>query len=173
MKHSLCSDSCRYVKSRSDSQLRGTGDNLSSTSDCDPQQVLQADTSKLIMPCGLIAWSYFNDTYAVRRLGYQAVNMCGTRCCMHMLQGTCNGYFQNAQGITCCFHMAPLVDAFALLHAPAWPTSCVACAYQTASCVHHIIACFLHLLILLQKMQAFSIHMCCLSCQSTLSVSAA
>ncbi|KAL0049495.1 hypothetical protein WJX82_003650 [Trebouxia sp. C0006] len=55
----------RYVKSRSDSQLRGTGDNLSSTSDCDPEQVLQADTSKLIMPCGLIAWSYFNDTYAV------------------------------------------------------------------------------------------------------------
>ena len=54
------------MKSRSDSQLRGTGDNLSSTSDCDPEQVLQADTSKLIMPCGLIAWSYFNDTYAVR-----------------------------------------------------------------------------------------------------------
>lgn len=57
--------SCRYVKSRSDSQLRGTGDNLSSTSDCDPEQTLQADSSKLIMPCGLIAWSYFNDTYAV------------------------------------------------------------------------------------------------------------
>ena len=57
---------CRYVKSRSDSQLRGTGDNLSSTSDCDPEQVLQPDPSKLIMPCGLIAWSYFNDTYAVR-----------------------------------------------------------------------------------------------------------
>ncbi len=55
----------RYVKSRSDSQLRGTGDNLSSTSDCDPEQVLQPDPSKLIMPCGLIAWSYFNDTYAV------------------------------------------------------------------------------------------------------------
>ena len=60
------SDARRYVKSRSDSQLRGTGDNLSSTSDCDPEQVLQPDSSKLIMPCGLIAWSYFNDTYAVR-----------------------------------------------------------------------------------------------------------
>ena len=63
---SMCfSVTCRYVKSRSDSQLRGTGDNLSSTSDCDPEQVLQPDPSKLIMPCGLIAWSYFNDTYAV------------------------------------------------------------------------------------------------------------
>ncbi|KAL0022026.1 hypothetical protein WJX77_007340 [Trebouxia sp. C0004] len=54
----------RYVKSRSDSQLRGT-DSLSSTPDCDPEQVLRPDPSKLIMPCGLIAWSYFNDTYAV------------------------------------------------------------------------------------------------------------
>lgn len=55
----------RYVKSRSDSQLRGTSNDLSSTSDCDPAQVLQSNRSKLIMPCGLVAWSYFNDTYAV------------------------------------------------------------------------------------------------------------
>ena len=56
----------RYVKSRSDSQLTGSENDPSSTSECDPEQVLQNDRSKLIMPCGLIAWSYFNDTYAVR-----------------------------------------------------------------------------------------------------------
>ena len=54
------------VGSRSDSQLRGTGNDLSATSDCAPEQLLQSDgSSKLIMPCGLIAWSFFNDTYAV------------------------------------------------------------------------------------------------------------
>lgn len=64
----------RYVKSRSDTQLRGTGNDLSSTSDCNPAQVLQSDRSKLIMPCGLVAWSYFNDTYAV---GLQGLHMHG------------------------------------------------------------------------------------------------
>lgn len=49
----------RYVKSRSDQQLR---DNSSAddVSDCKPE-----DTSNglVIVPCGLIAWSLFNDTY--------------------------------------------------------------------------------------------------------------
>ncbi len=54
------------MKSRSDPQLRGTANDLGATSDCAPEQVLQSGgSSKLIMPCGLIAWSYFNDTYAV------------------------------------------------------------------------------------------------------------
>lgn len=70
------SGTCRYVKSRSDSQLRGTGDDLSSTSDCDPEQVLQSDTSKIIMPCGLIAWSYFNDTYTVLHAGKHLCLVC-------------------------------------------------------------------------------------------------
>jgi LEM3 (ligand-effect modulator 3) family / CDC50 family len=54
---------CRYVKSRSDAQLRGA--TAKSLSDCSPQQYLDGDTSKVVDPCGLVAWSYFNDTFAV------------------------------------------------------------------------------------------------------------
>lgn len=50
----------RYVKSRNDQQLRG--DKATGLSSCDPIQTVNggADT---IVPCGLIAWSLFNDTY--------------------------------------------------------------------------------------------------------------
>jgi LEM3 (ligand-effect modulator 3) family / CDC50 family len=54
---------CRYVKSRSDAQLRGA--TAKSLSDCSPQQYLDGDTSKDVDPCGLVAWSYFNDTFTV------------------------------------------------------------------------------------------------------------
>ena len=54
---------CRYVKSRSDSQLRG--EKAKSLSDCSPQQYLDGDTSKEVDPCGLVAWSNFNDTFTV------------------------------------------------------------------------------------------------------------
>jgi hypothetical protein len=48
----------RYVKSRSDAQLRGEpGEGLSS---CDP---LQKNGDKDLYPCGLIASSYFNDSF--------------------------------------------------------------------------------------------------------------
>jgi LEM3 (ligand-effect modulator 3) family / CDC50 family len=60
--HSL-STTCRYVKSRSDAQLRGA--TAKSLSDCSPQQYLDGDTSKDVDPCGLVAWSYFNDTFTV------------------------------------------------------------------------------------------------------------
>jgi len=56
----------RYVKSRSDSQLRG--DSVSSSSldtACKPEAFLRGDKTQVINPCGLIAWSYFNDTYAM------------------------------------------------------------------------------------------------------------
>jgi hypothetical protein len=33
---------------------------------CEPQRYYGGDTSKTILPCGLIAWSFFNDTYQVR-----------------------------------------------------------------------------------------------------------
>lgn len=50
---------CSYVKSRSDKQLRSKAYE-SDTSSCDPEGVT---TDGPIVPCGLIAWSLFNDTY--------------------------------------------------------------------------------------------------------------
>ncbi|KAF9596151.1 hypothetical protein IFM89_007469 [Coptis chinensis] len=48
-----------YVKSRSDKQLRSKGYE-DQTATCEPE----AKTNNgLIVPCGLIAWSLFNDTY--------------------------------------------------------------------------------------------------------------
>jgi len=49
----------RYVKSRSDPQLHGDGYDASSSS-CDP---LQSQGGKTLYPCGLIANSFFNDTF--------------------------------------------------------------------------------------------------------------
>lgn len=50
----------RYVKSRSDAQLK---DNKSTndTSSCKPEDT--TSDGQRIVPCGLIAWSLFNDTY--------------------------------------------------------------------------------------------------------------
>lgn len=49
----------RYVKSRNDQQLRG--DKASTLSSCDPLATTASGLT--IVPCGLIAWSLFNDTY--------------------------------------------------------------------------------------------------------------
>ncbi|XXG71959.1 hypothetical protein AAC387_Pa07g1170 [Persea americana] len=51
----------RYVKSRSDTQLRSRKSE-NDTSACDPEGTT-SDGSPIV-PCGLIAWSLFNDTYA-------------------------------------------------------------------------------------------------------------
>jgi len=57
---------CRYVTSRSDAQLRGSSVSTASLhKSCDPQATLNG--SAIIEPCGLIAWSYFNDTFQVHR----------------------------------------------------------------------------------------------------------
>ncbi|MBA0808843.1 hypothetical protein Gohar_024550, partial [Gossypium harknessii] len=50
----------RYVKSRSDSQLKenSSWDDVSS---CKPEDM---SNDQPIVPCGLIAWSLFNDTYS-------------------------------------------------------------------------------------------------------------
>ncbi|XP_027340525.1 ALA-interacting subunit 3 [Abrus precatorius] len=53
----------RYVKSRSDEQLRDPNDE-NSTSACKPEDTANG---KAIVPCGLIAWSLFNDTYSFSR----------------------------------------------------------------------------------------------------------
>ncbi|XP_047982625.1 ALA-interacting subunit 1-like [Salvia hispanica] len=57
----------RYVKSRSDQQLRNNG-SLQDTSPCKPED---NTASGPIVPCGLIAWSLFNDTYGFTRNNQQ------------------------------------------------------------------------------------------------------
>lgn len=53
----------RYVKSKSDVQLAGTWEvNSGSLVDCDP---LRTQGSQVLFPCGLIAASVFNDTFAL------------------------------------------------------------------------------------------------------------
>ncbi|KAK6947190.1 CDC50/LEM3 family, partial [Dillenia turbinata] len=49
----------RYVKSRNDQQLR-SNDSASETDGCKPEAEANGQP---IVPCGLIAWSLFNDTY--------------------------------------------------------------------------------------------------------------
>lgn len=50
----------RYVKSRSDQQLRSRSDE-SDTSTCKPED---GNANGTIVPCGLVAWSMFNDTFS-------------------------------------------------------------------------------------------------------------
>ncbi|KAL5658771.1 hypothetical protein ACJX0J_031934, partial [Zea mays] len=50
----------RYVKSRNDAQL-GDKSKANDFTNCDPEAKMV--DGKLIVPCGLIAWSLFNDTY--------------------------------------------------------------------------------------------------------------
>ncbi|TKY68553.1 ALA-interacting subunit [Spatholobus suberectus] len=53
----------RYVKSRNDNQLRDSGE-ANSVSGCEPEDYVNGTA---ILPCGLIAWSLFNDTYSFSR----------------------------------------------------------------------------------------------------------
>lgn len=60
-------DLCRYVKSRSDQQLKDRK-NENDISACKPED----DANGMpIVPCGLIAWSMFNDTYSFSRSSQQ------------------------------------------------------------------------------------------------------
>ena len=58
----------RYVKSRSDEQLKNNNSE-SDTSSCKPEGTTANGSS--IVPCGLIAWSLFNDTYSFSRNNQQ------------------------------------------------------------------------------------------------------
>ncbi|CAN1263067.1 ALA-interacting subunit 1 [Linum perenne] len=60
----------RYVKSRSDGQLRSNS-SQSETSTCKPEDMINGTA---IVPCGLIAWSLFNDTYSFSR-GNEPLNV--------------------------------------------------------------------------------------------------
>ncbi|XP_027354464.1 ALA-interacting subunit 3-like [Abrus precatorius] len=53
----------RYVKSRNDDQLKDSG-KADSVSGCEPEDYVNGTA---ILPCGLIAWSLFNDTYSFSR----------------------------------------------------------------------------------------------------------
>ncbi|KAL0443114.1 UNVERIFIED_CONTAM: ALA-interacting subunit [Sesamum latifolium] len=65
----------RYVKSRSDQQLRSPGSERD-TDPCSPEDTTSDGIP--IVPCGLIAWSLFNDTYDFTRNNQQlAVNKRG------------------------------------------------------------------------------------------------
>ena len=57
---------CRFVKSTSNAQLRGEAVATSTLYNCEPELYLDGNKSALINPCGLPAWSYFNDTFSVR-----------------------------------------------------------------------------------------------------------
>ncbi|KAI3466296.1 hypothetical protein Pfo_022959 [Paulownia fortunei] len=58
----------RYVKSRSDQQLRNPGSE-GETDACEPEDNTKDRVP--IVPCGLIAWSLFNDTYSFSRKNQQ------------------------------------------------------------------------------------------------------
>ncbi|XP_010532003.1 PREDICTED: ALA-interacting subunit 5-like [Tarenaya hassleriana] len=53
----------RYVKSRSDAQLRDPK-HANDVSSCSPEDIVAGEP---IVPCGLVAWSLFNDTYDFSR----------------------------------------------------------------------------------------------------------
>uniref|UniRef100_A0A0D9XGR4 ALA-interacting subunit n=1 Tax=Leersia perrieri TaxID=77586 RepID=A0A0D9XGR4_9ORYZ len=53
----------RYTKSLSDMQLRNPK-NMKSTRQCNPEATANG---RPVVPCGLIAWSLFNDTYSFAR----------------------------------------------------------------------------------------------------------
>jgi len=55
----------RMVKGRSDSQLRG--DDGADTSTCEPVRYAGATLNQTVNPCGLAAWSYFNDSFSLSR----------------------------------------------------------------------------------------------------------
>lgn len=62
----------RYVKSRNDQQLRDKS-KANETSGCDPEKTTSDGTP--IVPCGLIAWSLFNDTYSFARGNGEALTV--------------------------------------------------------------------------------------------------
>eukprot|EP00742_Colponemidia_sp_Colp-10_P006224 GILJ01006668.1.p1 GENE.GILJ01006668.1~~GILJ01006668.1.p1 ORF type:complete len:372 (+),score=44.51 GILJ01006668.1:67-1182(+) len=64
----------RYMKSRSDAQLAGGNVNSASDiADCDP--MITDDDGKLLNPCGLVARSYFNDTFALTTMKGARINI--------------------------------------------------------------------------------------------------
>jgi hypothetical protein len=57
----------RYVKSRNDGQLMGAEVTYGDIDDCSPLKTADdsEDDDQILYPCGLIAWSQFNDSFAM------------------------------------------------------------------------------------------------------------
>lgn len=53
---------CRYVKNRDDKQLKSKAE-ANEVGTCHPEDY--TPNGQPIVPCGLIAWSLFNDTYKI------------------------------------------------------------------------------------------------------------
>eukprot|EP00762_Andalucia_godoyi_P000556 ANDGO_05291.mRNA.1 ALA-interacting subunit 1 len=75
----------RYVQSRDDPQLRGDERSYSQIENCQPVRSvgdLSGDPSssldKIFSPCGLIAWSMFNDSFTITQSG-SASAICNTQ----------------------------------------------------------------------------------------------
>ena len=60
--HSFYQNHKRYVRSRNDAQLAGK--TTVPGVKCQPEQFLGGNSAQPINPCGLIAWSLFNDSFS-------------------------------------------------------------------------------------------------------------
>ncbi|KAK9822809.1 hypothetical protein WJX81_001548 [Elliptochloris bilobata] len=65
--HSFYQNHKRYVRSRNDGQLAGKTKDPNVK--CQPQQFVGGNASQPINPCGLIAWSLFNDSFSATVAG--------------------------------------------------------------------------------------------------------
>ena len=72
----------RFVRSVNYDQLHGKDVGYDSLSECEPQRKLFDETNEtlpgdgIINPCGLTAWSYFNDTFTGFQVLYLARSPC-------------------------------------------------------------------------------------------------
>ena len=97
-----------YVKSRSENQLQGT--NREDNADCDPGEVKTASggpfKGEIMLPCGLIANSFFNDKYKVRLFTpnvegvLEVIEFCNDT-------NTCNGNEKDGQWSNYTWHASP------------------------------------------------------------------
>lgn len=60
-----CATYCRYIKSRNDLAMAGQTFTEADAQLCAPMRYVNGESSKPIFPCGLFAWSNFNDTFSV------------------------------------------------------------------------------------------------------------
>jgi hypothetical protein len=72
----------RFVRSVSHDQLHGNDVSYGALTECVPQRVLDAEANETLLddgtinPCGLTAWSYFNDTF----MDFQVRSAGGVHC---------------------------------------------------------------------------------------------
>eukprot|EP00033_Pygsuia_biforma_P000516 GCRY01000606.1.p1 GENE.GCRY01000606.1~~GCRY01000606.1.p1 ORF type:complete len:317 (+),score=16.46 GCRY01000606.1:239-1189(+) len=69
----------RYVQSRSDKQLKGEDVSWSDLEECDPLKAVDGQNNESLWynPCGLIAYSMFNDTFSLATNDGEEINLDG------------------------------------------------------------------------------------------------